>query len=511
MKIQRLICSLLAVLMLTGSMTACAAGEDTATADTNAATQAATDPIPDTSVTEPVDTEPTLNLPEDLDFGGDEIVIISRDLEGWTSGEISVEKLNGDAVNDAVFERNQAVEERLHIKIHSVLDKDSSYNTVVNKVSTSVKSGTHEYDIMAGASNATLPETLNNTFIDLERVDHLNLDMPWWSQGLNDAVEYNGSRYAITGSAVLAIYRFAFVTIFNQNLFEDAGQAFLYEDVKNGTWTLDRQISLLPVFHRDNGNGDQDTDVDVYGLVTNDHIGVDAYWSSCRVDVIRKNADGEYEVVFDVGRLHDVTEKVLKLFHGSGQATYIYPNESADAEQAKIRTMFAEGHAAMATLRLLELEAGAIRNMKDRFGVVPMPKYDEVQDDYYTLLHNQITMLCIPTTIQEERIHELGAFMEALSYESYRVVKPAYYESTLRTKLVQDPESAKMLDLIVENIHMDVGILYGNYFDSFHNTYRGIIKGKTNSVSSSYRSLAARLDARELPKFIEKLESLSGH
>ncbi len=506
MNITRSLCGFLASMILLGALASCAETSDH---------PGSTDAVSDTAVagsegnaTEPAETEITDHLPDDLDFGDDEIVIISRHVEGWTSGEISVERLTGDEVNDAVYERNQAVEERLHVRIQSIFEDSTDSNVIVNTVSLAVKSGTHEYDIMAGPTNSTMSEILKNTFTDLSRLQYLDLEQPWWSQGFNDMAEYGGSRYAVTGSAVLALYRFAFATVFNKNLFTDAEQPFLYEDVKNGTWTLDRQIELTSVFHRDNGNGVQDLEGDVYGFTTSKHVSVDPYWSACRVDVIRKNVEGDYEVVFDVSHLHDVTEKLLRLYYGS-DASYIFANESADGEQIKMRDMFADGSVAMVTLRLLELESGSIRNMKDQFGVVPMPKYDEAQDDYYTLLHNQFTVFCIPTTIQETRMDEMGAFLEAMSVEGYRTVKPAYYESTLRTKLVQDPASAEMLDLIVENVHIDIGILYAAYFDSFHDTFRGIISSKTNKVASTYKSLAQRLEQRSLPKLIAKLEALS--
>ena len=55
------------------------------------------------------------NLPE-LDFGQQEVRFISRDSD-WVRGEIAVGEQTGDLINDAIFNRNIAVEERLNLKI----------------------------------------------------------------------------------------------------------------------------------------------------------------------------------------------------------------------------------------------------------------------------------------------------------------------------------------------------------------------------------------------------------
>ncbi len=408
-----------------------------------------------------------------------------------------------------MYERNQTVEERLGVKITSILDKNAGADAVVNRVTTVVQAGTHEYDIMAAACCTALNETLNGTFADLRKTSYIDFDKPYWSQGFNEAVEYHGAQYAATGSAVLALYRFAFATVFNKNLFDDTKVPYLYEDVRNNTWTLDRQIELVSQFYVDNGNGQQDLTGDIYGFASSDYLSVDPYWSSCDVDIISKDEDGDYDLTFESSKLHSVADKTLKLFYDNGQATYNFAHKGGDKEQEEIRDMFAGGWAAMATLRLMELEAGAVRNMSDKFGVVPMPKYDKNQKSYGTLLHDQFTVFCIPTTIEAERLDEMGAFLEALSAESYNRVRPAYYESTLRTKLVQDPESAQMMDVVIDSIYIDPGIIYVYALDHFHDRFRHIMNSKTNTVMSDYKNLTQTVRKDKLGTILKKLNALS--
>ncbi|MBE6559280.1 MAG: hypothetical protein E7661_09780 [Ruminococcaceae bacterium] len=465
--------------------TFCACGKSDAEVGTTANTDA------DTAVVTEAETEISDDLPDDLNYNGDEVVILSRYREGWTSGEIAVEKVIGEPVNDAVYERNKAVEERLGVKLVSVEEPGDSAYIVTNKASTSVKSGTHEFDILAAACYVAVNESLNGTFADMRKSLYIDFDKPWWSQGYNEVVEYQGAQFCGLSSALLSQYRFAFVTLFNKDLFAERNQPLLYEYVDNGTWTLDKQISLIPVFHVDNGNGVQDEEEDIYGFVSCDYVSTDPYWSSCMVDIIKKNAEGEYEFVFDSGKLHSVCEKVLELFYETNNGTYDYKMEIENAEQYKIRDMFGRGGAAMATIRILEMENEAIRGMKQEFGVVPIPKYDEEQKEYRTLLHDQFTVFSILTTVskKEGRLDEIGAVLEAMSSVSYKTVRPAYYETTLRTKIAKDPQSARMFDIIIDNIYIDAGIIYTIPLSTFHNYFREIVGSKENTVISQYKSV----------------------
>ena len=120
----RILAAFLAALMLTGTLASCAE-----TAETPVQTEVST--VGGTEAVE-TETEFTDELPDDLDYNQDEIVILSRYREGWTSGEIAVPELTGEEVNDAVYERNRTVEDRLNVKLISVEEPgDSAYIVVV--------------------------------------------------------------------------------------------------------------------------------------------------------------------------------------------------------------------------------------------------------------------------------------------------------------------------------------------------------------------------------------------
>ena len=477
-KSTRFLAAALAALTLAAPLTSCA--NDTAPLDTQAPEQTAAVSEEETVLRD--------KLPDGLNFGGDEITFISRYLDGWTSGEIAVSDLISEPVNDAVYERNKAVEQRLGVKIVSIEEDNASEHFVVNEVATAVKAGTHEYDVLAAACYAVLPETLSGTFVNLRSTEYLDFDQVWWSDGYNQVMEYADHQYTITGDALITLYRMAFVTVFNHQLFTDARQPFLYDYVEDGSWTLDKQISLTPIFHRDNGNGVADEQGDVYGFLSTQHISVDPYWASCEVDILKFNEDGDFELIFDSGKLFEVADKVLELYYGTDGASYTIDAYGWDTHMDECRDMFAEGLGAMATVRIMGLEAENVRSMTDKFGIVPMPKFSEEQEEYHSMLHDQFTVISVPNTVVDDRLDMVGAVLEALSSAAYKIVKPVYYEETLRTKIAQDPQSSIMMELVINSLTTDSGIFYTDALGGFQNAFRDIISSKQNTVVSKYKA-----------------------
>ncbi len=489
---KKFLALLLVFATLISVLVACAEGENGDVSDTVAAEESQ-------------DPSKLDNIPDDLKFDGEDVVIISRAFLGWTWDEVAVPELNSEPVNDAIFNRNVKVGDRLNINIvpHAIEDADQS--KPITEVQQAVLAGSDEFDLLAGACYLVLQSTLEGTFRDMTELEYLDLSQNYWTQDYNEVISYNNSQYSATGMIALSTYRFAFVTMFNKDEFDNKSVPYLYEAVQNNEWTLDYQAQLAEDFYQDlNGNSKKDEE-DFFGLITAPYISTDPYWASCDLKIVEKNADGEYEYVLDTARLSNVTDKVLHLFYESG--TMVYPHTGMDAEQDDIRIAFAKGNGAMCTTRLVAAEQGDIRNMEQQYGIVPMPKYDEAQAKYGTLQHDQFTVYAIPATVQEDKFQMLGAVLEVMASESLRTVKPAYYEIALKRKYMSDPTAWEMLDLIFDTIRIDAGIVYTNVLGNPHDQLRQIITSKKNTVSSKFRKLKNTVP-KNLSKMVKKLDAL---
>ena len=101
---------LIAASLMTAALTSCGGAGDTEAPVTDAATVGET-----AAVTETVETRAPHAVPVDtLDFGGEELNMSFFDWQGYRFYFFSEEE-NGDVMNDAVYNRNRAVEEALNI------------------------------------------------------------------------------------------------------------------------------------------------------------------------------------------------------------------------------------------------------------------------------------------------------------------------------------------------------------------------------------------------------------
>lgn len=501
--LKRIVSLLLVTAMLALTAVSCGnggdrGGEDTSTTTTAPAGEVTTEGT--FATTETTMDPATSDLPPDLDYTGETVSLISRDSD-WVRDEIWVDQINGDVVNDAVFQRNAAVEELLGLKIKSHTISGTDNYAVSNEIRTAVKAGSDEFDILANSVYSTIMYSAENIFHNLYDCDYLNLEKPYWAQGFNKAASIGDAQYMCTGAAALTLYRYMFVTFFNKNMLAEVTDENLYEVVNNGKWTLEYQYNLASKFYSDlDGDGQRDAD-DQYGFVCTNLAYIDPYWSSCELPILTKDENNAYVYSPNVERMSTAVDRILQLWYDC-EGSYIFASVS-DSENQLIGTRaISERRAATTTLRLVSVEGAEFRNMTDQYGIIPIPKMEESQEEYYTFLHDQFTAFGIVSTVKEDRLQMMGAFLEAMAAESYKSLVPTYYELALKTKYVSDEESGEMLDKIYKSIYIDAGVLYTKSLSSIHQQLRTVIKSENNTIASMFKAQGKVID-----KLLEKLNS----
>lgn len=435
----------------------------------------------------------------EVDLGGRDIVVISR-VESVNQSEVYVEEMDSDPINDAVYNRNLVLEERLKCNIEVVQylpEPGSIAGEVVDAVSNMVIAGGTDYNIVANASYTSMTLAQQGRMTDLTATSYINYDKNYWSQGFNDALSYKTSQFFVTGPMSLSYYRYMFVTMFNKRLMEDEGMGeMLYEVVENGEWTIDYMTSIAERFYQDlNGSGSHDS-ADLYGFCA--RIGptssmMDGFWEGSDICVLKKDEDNAYTYEIDQARVSNSLDAVLRLLGSAGSFT-----ATTGVGDGDVLTKFAQDETAMITYRLIAVEDPTIRNMTNDYGILPVPKLNESQD-YKTHVQVEVILYGVPSTCYDQ-IDDLGIFLEAYASESYNRVKPAYYEVALTSKYCKDPQSVQMLDRVVNSVAIDPVNLFSVSFSFGSANVRAIHESGANTVGSMIRK-----NEKSVKKGVEKI------
>lgn len=488
----RIACLLIALLMLSASFAACKKdknnndGESSSSevvgsvtesdieSDTETETEDVTDTEADTDTETEIETETeTENETEaetekskydvedsigEMDLGGRRVVIAQPDMEDYIN-EIKVDRMTGDIVNDAIFKRNKEVERRLHITVENQVvthENEGVVYDVLADLEAGILGGAVTYDFITNPSYATCNWITRGYFHDLKEVSNISLDNVYWAQYLNEAYEIGGKQYVASGAISLSFYKFVFATLVNKDLLESTKDETpdLIKVVQDGDWTLEYQKNLAAKYYTDLGAPGKDMEDDVFGLLTDTGISVDPYVASAEISFLKKDPTGFYTWEFDLAHASNVMDDVIELI--TSDATFCSGGYDTDAVSEK----FASGEALMITTRFFELEEPTIKEMKDEYMILPIPRYSKDQQDYYSLISDRFTAVALPISVEDDDVENIGAVIELMAAESYRKVAPQYYESVLRLRYADSPDAWEIMDGIINNVKMDAVLPY---------------------------------------------------
>jgi len=409
-------------------------------------------------------TDIALDLP-DLDMGGRTVTFLTENwggMRGTPDGEaiwgqqydICVDELTGDSLNDAKYNRNNAIEDKYNCVIAeiNVADQPAASN-MLNKA---VKAGDPAYDVMLCRMQAYQNLGASGAIIDLNELNYVNFSNPWWDQNSVKDLSILNKRFMVCSDITISDNGATGVFVFNKKLLSENELDDPYKLVKDGEWTLEKFFSMTKEVSKDlNGDGKMDEN--------------DRYGFFYQRDTVLSFLSGSGE---RVGKKDENDIPYITLGNESAISNIIYTFENLYDKTACFNVMhltgdfnlgmdnmFQNDQALFMWIRMVNIVP--LRSMPTDFGVLPIPKKDKVQN-YYSCDVNSWTGLgiTVPTTVVD--MDSTGIFLEAYAAESYKRVKPAYYDVLLSGKIARDEESLEMLDIIFGNRTYDIGAI-GTY------------------------------------------------
>ncbi len=488
---KRIFAALLAALLL--SSCGNAGGEETvAPVETAAQTEAVTE----------TETEKLLPDLPDADYEGYTFTMLTKGYYSthWYSMEAYAEELNGEPINDAVYNRNADIGEKYNF---TVAEAYGATDNPTSELTKAAQAGEDIYDLLlfSGISLGSL--ATQGYLMDLTSMPYMDLEQPWYDQSANASLSIANKLHMTAGDLNIMDNNATWAILFNKDLASDLALPDLYQMVLDGTWTLDALEEYASLASLDlNGDGVHN-EFDQWGI-QGEGFNTTAFIQGAGAFPFNKDENDLPVISIQDEHFYSAFEKANAV-NGNFDICMFVNNFTgySDVWAECMDLAFTEGRVLFACVGLNRVTL--FREMEGDFGILPLPKYDEKQEKYHDLISlGSANMIAIPKTLSDP--DRTGIIVEALSAESMYTLTPAYYDQTLKTKSARDEESAAMLDLIFEARAFDLGLLYslGGMFDVPGSLTQSGKTDLASSIESKMKGTQAAID--KLVAAIQKTE-----
>ena len=471
-RLTRTLARLLVSLMALGTLAACSSGNQGEAQTTTAAPSVA-------DTTAAPATEPAYVYP-DVNYNGDEFAILNAKDRYNMLYQVMPAELNGEALNDARFKLNQQVAERYGITLK---ETQVAYGDLQDYAIQEVLANTPVHDIFY-LSPKQVAVLMNSGYLhNLLDVNKLNIEEDWWDQILIESgtlkdkyLYYLGGNYHLQG------FEGTTCIFFNKKMMGDLGLDNPYDLVRDGKWTMDKLYEYASKAANLNGDASFKYDANgssVYGFASITNLmpalimGQNAYY-------VERDDTGMPTISFTSEHFQDVCSKIANLTGSEG----IYKSKDEVA-------LFMANRALMIGAEI-KAAANEMREMETEFGMLPIPKYDEAQENYISNMYWASHVVSIPVTAKD--VERAAIVIDTLNYEAVDNLLPTYYDR-VSYKGLRDQDSIDMLEIIRGSRYYNWGLAYG-WLDSIEPTCHemllegnGNIAALANSASKVVRKL----------------------
>lgn len=412
----------------------------------------------------------------EFDFGGDTVTFL---VPNWTTlTTYFSEEMTGDIVDDAAFSRELAVENELNINIETIWDESGA--NAHKMLQTAVSAGDAAYDIVFTHCIYGVGNNVINGYVQsLYNIPYLDFTADWWYGGMIEDYRIGTEAYYAAGDATIQNPQ---VTLFNKGIAAEYKLPDLYTTVTDGKWTLDYFEKLVRQVSVDLNGDSKITAEDKVGYAGDITEVLNAVLFACG-ETCSKIEDDGISLTFRSEKTFDIFERVFDLFNDT-TVTQAYFRAKGSGQN------FTDGRALFTWSQLWYITP--MRDSDVDFGILPMPKYDEKQENYLSYAWNNF--VCVPVTVAGDRMNTVGATLELFAYKSRDTVLDAFNDVLIRGKSVRDEESLAMLDIVYDGIVYDAGTNYLGFsanFSKIFYCFKQLVEKKDNAIASFYESYAA--------------------
>jgi len=420
----------------------------------------------------------------------------------------------GDIQNDALYHRQREIEEKFGIvwnNLVTVHDGITANYSVYDYVMQDVMSGNGAFDACYGTTiQVVQPLLAQNTMYDLSSYEIIDFDKEWWPRGIEDNYSINGAMYFLNGPIVTTHYEDTYCFAFNKQIVEDYHIENLYDLVYNDQWTFDKMFEIASVIPtNENGSG-------TYRF--GNPSGLAAMYAH-GITLTSFDETGSPYIAPDVTEeLYDLSVKFSSIYGDNSISANVKTRTVSKWETVEqkygrnsFNDMFDKGE--FLFYNLTTGDAAELRWFDVVFGILPMPKGDENQENYISSTDNWGTVnVFVPKSAKNHQLSDL--MIEVLAALGRKHIKPAYYDKILKSRTMYDHDSLGMVDIIFDSKVYDlidfIAINGGIYQETdFVKVVIAAMQENNSSFVSKYK-MQAKIANRSIKELIEYIEKDNG-
>ncbi len=367
----------------------------------------------------------TLDALEGKDYGGREFVVVTTDSKYWSfdGGESFVSK--------AVFERNDAIENKFNINIRVEVETPSE---IIEKATLSKEQGTHYADLVVAPANVLSQLMANGLLMNMTSLPYVDYSAEYVDSSLLEASQINGKLFMLFGALTQTEYS-GWCVFYNKSIAEKTG-IDPYDLYKDGGWTWDDFLDY----------SEKSSKYAKSGFVTTatESDFVNTVWASAGKRFFGECSSSPLELpsVENASEIISLIKKVIGAeFYG-------------DKSGLNALDAFIKGESSVLLCR-----RDAVYTICDSgmdWGVVPMPKYGSDGEHLSYIDGEAMAVSVLPTITDTEFVGRvLNAFMAATD----ETVTDAIYKNELYFYW-QNNETALRMEKVKDQNYLDIAIIY---------------------------------------------------
>ena len=307
------------------------------------------------------------------DMDGFELRILATSKElAFCEAQYVPSELTGDPVNDAVYERNNILEELYNCKL-SVIFVDP-HATVEDKVRNDTMAGDVDYNVVSTGVSSLSALAVSGAFTDLYSIEDSNLCLyeEWWDQQAVKQLSIDNKLFFACGDILFTDDERTHMLFFNKGLIEENELDDPYQLVRDNKWTLDVLHEMVRAAAKDAGDGQMDVDSgDTWGYIG---AAFDCYKFilGCNATMVTKDENDIPVISVMEEKNVEAFEKAFSLITDSQHAAYIDHFFSWDdaAGRVKFFDQFYNGKALFCADNICALNSEKMLNSDVDYGVL---------------------------------------------------------------------------------------------------------------------------------------------